>query len=130
MSQFKNRVFGAPVDPKIVEEFSRLAGGQDRLPLQPIGAPKFENYLGDRIPFVRMWCAVNINDSIKSPEELGDTKNKYQKIERKDGGDFARGYDSAAKGDSSYFIWLNQGKESICLDLKEKEDKKRREHKK
>ncbi len=46
------------------------------------------------------------------------------KIERKDGGDFARGYDSAAKGDSSYFIWLNQGKESICLDLKEKEDKK------
>ena len=46
------------------------------------------------------------------------------KIERKDGGDFARGYDSAAKGDSSYFIWLNQGKESICLDLKDKEDKK------
>ena len=85
MSQFKNRVFGAPVDPKIIEEFNRLAGGQDRLPLQPIGAPKFKNYLGDRIPFVRMWCAVNINDSIQSPEELGDTKNKYQKIERKNG---------------------------------------------
>ncbi len=46
------------------------------------------------------------------------------KIERKDGGDFARGYDTAAKGDSSYFVWLNQGKESIGLDLKEEEDKK------
>ena len=46
------------------------------------------------------------------------------KIERKDGGDFARGYDTAAKGDSSYFVWLNQGKESISLDLKEEEDKK------
>ena len=46
------------------------------------------------------------------------------KIERKDGGDFARGYDTAAKGDSSYFVWLNQGKESISLDLKEEEDRK------
>ena len=40
------------------------------------------------------------------------------KIERKDGGDFARGYDIAAEGESSYFTWLNQGKESIALDLK------------
>ena len=45
------------------------------------------------------------------------------KIERKDGGDFARGYDTAAEGESSYFIWLNQGKESIALDLKTKEDR-------
>ncbi len=40
------------------------------------------------------------------------------KIERKNGGDFARGYDTAAEGESSYFTWLNQGKESIALDLK------------
>lgn len=39
------------------------------------------------------------------------------KIEREEG-DFARGYDKAAKGESSYFIWLNQGKESLCLDFK------------
>ena len=39
------------------------------------------------------------------------------KIERQEG-DFARGYDRAAKGESSYFIWLNQGKESLCLDFK------------
>ena len=46
------------------------------------------------------------------------------KIERKNGGDFARGYDTAAEGESSYFIWLNQGKESIALDLKAKDDRK------
>ena len=45
------------------------------------------------------------------------------KIERRDGGDFARGYDTAADGESSYFIWLNQGKESIALDLKTKTDR-------
>ena len=43
------------------------------------------------------------------------------KIER-EGGDFARGYDRAAQGESSYFTWLNQGKESVCLDFKQAED--------
>lgn len=42
------------------------------------------------------------------------------KVEREEG-DFARGYDKAAKGESSYFIWLNQGKESLCLDFKSDE---------
>ena len=45
------------------------------------------------------------------------------KVERKGGGDFARGYDTAAEGESSYFIWLNQGKESIALNLKTKSDR-------
>ena len=45
------------------------------------------------------------------------------KIERTNGGDFARGYDTAAEGESSYFIWLNQGKESIALDLNTKDDR-------
>ena len=39
------------------------------------------------------------------------------KVERPEG-DFARLYDADAKGMSSYFVWLNRGKESICLDLK------------
>lgn len=39
------------------------------------------------------------------------------KIERA-AGDFARNYDSAALGESSYFTWLNQGKESLVLDIK------------
>jgi formyl-CoA transferase len=40
------------------------------------------------------------------------------KVERPDGGDFARGYDHSVHGDSSYFVWLNRGKESLTLDLK------------
>src|SRR3982075_1614411 len=30
---------------------------------------------------------------------------------------FARGYDAAAKGQSSYFVWLNRGKDSVVVDL-------------
>jgi crotonobetainyl-CoA:carnitine CoA-transferase CaiB-like acyl-CoA transferase len=45
------------------------------------------------------------------------------KIERAEG-DFARGYDSAANGDSSYFVWTNHGKESIILDLRSEKDSK------
>jgi crotonobetainyl-CoA:carnitine CoA-transferase CaiB-like acyl-CoA transferase len=41
------------------------------------------------------------------------------KVERPGGGDFARGYDSAVRGLSAYFVWLNRGKRSIVLDLKD-----------
>ena len=40
------------------------------------------------------------------------------KVERPDGGDFARSYDSVIAGQSAYFVWLNRGKRSIALDLK------------
>lgn len=43
------------------------------------------------------------------------------KIERPEG-DFARGYDKAVGGQSSYFVWLNAGKESIALNLKDPGD--------
>lgn len=43
------------------------------------------------------------------------------KVERAEG-DFARQYDRAAKGASSYFIWTNQGKESLVLNIKSAED--------
>ena len=44
------------------------------------------------------------------------------KIERAEG-DFARRHDSLVNGDSAYFVWLNRGKESVCLDLKDEADK-------
>ena len=44
------------------------------------------------------------------------------KVERPEG-DFARGYDSGADGQSAIFAWLNRGKESVCLKLKADEDK-------
>jgi crotonobetainyl-CoA:carnitine CoA-transferase CaiB-like acyl-CoA transferase len=52
---------------------------------------------------------------------LADAGARVIKVERP-GGDFARGYDSVANGQSAYFVWLNRGKESIVLDLKAPED--------
>lgn len=43
------------------------------------------------------------------------------KIERA-AGDFARGYDHVVSGESAYFVWLNRGKQSIALDIKDPED--------
>lgn len=40
------------------------------------------------------------------------------KVERPGGGDFARHYEHHSAGVSSYFAWLNHGKESVALDLK------------
>ena len=52
---------------------------------------------------------------------LADAGARVIKIERP-GGDFARIYDRWAEGESAIFIWLNRGKESICLDMKSEAD--------
>jgi itaconate CoA-transferase len=52
---------------------------------------------------------------------LADAGARVIKIERPQG-DFARGYDNAVHGDSTYFVWLNRGKESIVLDYTQAED--------
>src|ERR1700741_610278 len=53
--------------------------------------------------------------------QLADLGARVIKIERPDGGDFARGYDATVKGLSSYFVWLNRSKQSLTLDLKKPE---------
>lgn len=54
--------------------------------------------------------------------QLADLGARVIKVERVDGGDFARGYDRALGGElSSIFAWLGRGKESIALDLKKPE---------
>ena len=52
---------------------------------------------------------------------LADAGARVIKVERPEG-DFARGYDAGADGQSAIFSWLNRGKESICLNLKAKDD--------
>ena len=52
---------------------------------------------------------------------LADAGARVIKIERPEG-DFARHYDRAGNGESSYFAWANRGKESIVLDLKDPGD--------
>ncbi len=63
---------------------------------------------------------VALEQAVAAPlatARLAEAGARVIKIERAEG-DFARGYDKAANGSSSYFAWLNQGKESIALDLK------------
>ena len=67
---------------------------------------------------------VSVEQAVAAPvctARLVDAGARVIKVER-DTGDFARGYDSVAGGDSSYFGWANLGKESIVLDLKAAED--------
>lgn len=67
---------------------------------------------------------VAIEQAVAAPlctARLAEAGARVIKIERADG-DFARGYDTAAEGESSYFIWINQGKESAVLNFKEPED--------
>ena len=62
---------------------------------------------------------VSIEQAVAAPfctARLADAGAEVIKIERPEG-DFARGYDSVAKGQSSYFVWLNRGKTSQTLDL-------------
>lgn len=58
---------------------------------------------------------------------LADAGADVLKIERPEG-DFARGYDQAANGESSYFVWLNRGKSSLVLDLRQNVDRQRLAH--
>lgn len=53
--------------------------------------------------------------------KLADAGARVIKVERPEG-DFARGYDDYARGLSSYFVWLNRGKESLVADIKNPED--------
>ena len=52
---------------------------------------------------------------------LADAGARVIKLERPEG-DFARGYDTAANGQSAYFAWLNRGKESLAANIKDAAD--------
>lgn len=70
---------------------------------------------------------VAIEQAVAAPfctSRLADAGARVMKIERPEG-DFARGYDTAVRGQSSYFVWLNRGKESLACDLRLEDDRKR-----
>jgi crotonobetainyl-CoA:carnitine CoA-transferase CaiB-like acyl-CoA transferase len=63
---------------------------------------------------------VALEQAVAAPlctRHLADLGAEVIKIERPDGGDFARRYDSVVHGESAYFVWLNYGKRSVVLDL-------------
>ncbi|MEI2387219.1 CaiB/BaiF CoA-transferase family protein [Breoghania sp. JC706] len=70
---------------------------------------------------------VAIEQAVAAPfctARLADAGAHVIKIERPEG-DFARGYDDVAAGQSSYFVWLNRGKESLTLNLASEKGKAR-----
>lgn len=67
---------------------------------------------------------VALEQAVAAPycsSRLADAGARVIKIERREG-DFARGYDRAVHGESSYWVWINRGKESVALDVKKPED--------
>jgi len=68
---------------------------------------------------------VSIEQAVAAPfctSRLADCGAEVIKIER-ESGDFARDYDHVVNGESAYFVWLNRGKKSVVLDLKDEADK-------
>src|SRR6195952_6113340 len=67
---------------------------------------------------------VSLEQAVAAPycaARPADAGARVIKVERAEG-DFARGYDTAVQGLSSYFVWLNRGKESLVADIKQPED--------
>ncbi|MEC8850161.1 MAG: CaiB/BaiF CoA-transferase family protein [Pseudomonadota bacterium] len=64
---------------------------------------------------------VSLEHAIAAPlatRHLADLGARVIKIERPEGGDFARAYDQRARGVASHFAWCNRSKESLTLDVK------------
>jgi itaconate CoA-transferase len=67
---------------------------------------------------------VSVEQAVAAPlatRKMADAGARVIKVERPEG-DFARGYDRVVSGGSAYFVWLNRGKESLALDLKDPSD--------
>ena len=68
---------------------------------------------------------VSIEQAVAAPYcsvKLADAGARIIKVERKEG-DFARYYDKFVEGQSTYFVWLNRGKESLIADIKKSSDR-------
>jgi itaconate CoA-transferase len=69
---------------------------------------------------------ISIEHAIAAPfasRHLADQGARVIKIERPDGGDFARSYDARVRGMASHFTWVNRSKESVCIDLQSQKGK-------
>jgi len=90
-------------------------------PIRPRrSGPPREGTLGIMLPLEGI-MVVALEQAVAAPfatRQLADLGARVIKIERPGAGDFARHYDAAAAGQSSYFVWLNRGKESVELDVK------------
>lgn len=68
---------------------------------------------------------VSLEQAVAAPycsRLLAEGGARVIKLERPEG-DFARAYDTVVKGDCSHFVWLNGGKESVVVDLRNDDDR-------
>jgi itaconate CoA-transferase len=71
---------------------------------------------------------VSVEQAVSVPfasRQLADLGATVLKIERPDGGDFARHYDGNVGGQSAFFVWANRGKSSVALNIKDDGDRAR-----
>jgi itaconate CoA-transferase len=67
---------------------------------------------------------ITLEHAIAAPfctRQLADLGARVIKVERPGVGDFARAYDTRARGLASHFVWTNRSKESLTLDVKHEE---------
>src|SRR5689334_22711373 len=80
------------------------------------------NSKAERLPLPLEGIVVlSLEHAVAAPfcsRQLADYGARVIKVERPGTGDFARHYDTAVSGLSSYFVWLNRSKESLTLDMK------------
>ncbi|KAJ5150839.1 CoA-transferase family III [Penicillium canariense] len=80
---------------------------------------------GHRSPPLAGITVVSLEQAIAAPfctRQLADLGARVIKVERPCVGDFARQYDDRVNGMSSHFVWTNRSKESLALDLKDRND--------
>src|SRR5689334_1004783 len=69
---------------------------------------------------------ISLEQAVAAPmaaRRLADAGARVIKLERPEG-DFAREYDKVVHGECTHFVWLNRGKESVTIDLRQADDRR------
>ena len=126
-------ISAAEVDQRI--EVRTDAGHVLTIPLSgDAGGPEFAHLVpstaecssGSDVQALEDITVVSLEQAVAAPlatRHLADLGARVIKVERPGIGDFARAYDHTVHGDCSYFVWLNRGKESLELDIKDAGDR-------
>ena len=98
--QIRDRAFGAPVDKKTRTFFKNLEKGAFEVPPNEeiSDSQHHRDYLGDSIPFVRMWSAIHISGERGSEIKYFVVNDNNQKS-----------YEANESIDSSRIFQLSQG---------------------
>ncbi|WP_194903683.1 CaiB/BaiF CoA transferase family protein [Catenulispora rubra] len=86
------------------------------------GSPETDASAGSSTGPLAGITVVALEQAVSAPvctRTLGDFGARVIKVENPDGGDSARHYDDVVNGLAAHFVWLNRGKESVTLDLRD-----------